>query len=233
LDAPRGGALSAKTKSSVSLSKYLKENADLFEFKENPPASLIKWIKKIAASDKIEISDDNANFILSRTEPKMYPLKNELDKLINYAKCENRNTITKEDIELLISKKIEIEAFELTNAILDKKYGKAIESLNKLKNLKEEPVNVLGQIARYFYDLLLINMAVTSGSTDSFAVSKKTGVHEYKVKLTVNALRRYKNPAEFINKSLELCRQCDVRLKSTQLPDYGLIENLLFNIAEL
>jgi len=220
-------------KSGASLTAFLKENANLFEFKENPPASLIKWLKKIAASENTEISDENAEYILNRTEMKMYPLKNELDKLINFAKSENRNIITREDIELLISKKTDMEAFELTNAILDKKYSKAIESLEKLRSLKEEPVVILGQIARHFSDLLPINTAANSGVTDSFAISKKTGIHEYKVKLTVNALRRHKSPGEFINKSLDLCRECDVRLKSTQLPDYNLLENLLFNIAQI
>jgi len=226
-------SLQKRAKENLSLAKFLKENANLFEFKENPPASLIKWLKKIAASEKIEISDENAGYILNRTEPMMYPLKNELDKLINYAKSENRNIISRDDIELLISKKTEMEAFELTNAILDKKYGKAIETLNKLKYLKEEPVAILGQIARYFYDLMSVNMAVSSGIGDNYAISKKTGLHEYKIKLTVNALRRYQNPSDFINKSLSLCRDCDVKLKSTQIPDFGLIENLLFNIAEL
>ena len=222
----------AAKKSGLSLTGFLKENAELFEFKENPLASLIKWIKKIAASENMEISEENAVYILNRTEMKMYPLKNELDKLIRFAQAENRNAISKEDIDLLISKKTEMEAFELTNAILDKKYAKAVESLEKLKNFKEEPVVILGQIARYFCDLLPVNAAM-AGSSDSFSIAKKTGIHEYKVRLTVNALKRYKNPADFINKSLDLCRECDVRLKSTQLPDYDLLENLLFNIASL
>ena len=223
---------SGARKSGLSLSGFLKESADLFEFKENPPASLIKWIKKIAASENMQISDENAEYILNRSEMKMYPLKNELDKLIRFAQAENRGVISKEDIELLVSKKTEMEAFELTNAILEKKYAKAVESLEKLKTLKEEPVVILGQIARYFCDLLPINAAMASMS-DSYSISKKTGIHEYKVKLTVNSLRRYKNPGEFINKSLILCRECDVKIKSTQLPDYGLLENLLFNIAGL
>ena len=218
-------------KKTQSLTKFLKENANLFEFKENPPASLIKWLKKIAAADKIELSDENAGYILNRTEMKMYPLKNEMDKLICYARAENRGEILKDDIELLVARKIDMEAFELTNAILDKKYGKAIETLDKLKNLKEEPFNILGQIARYFGDLMAVNTAVSSGLTDNFTISKKTGIHEYKVKLTLNSLRKYKNPKEFINKSLDLCRECDVKIKSTPLDNYGLLENLLFSIA--
>ena len=227
----------AARRQGASLSGFLKESADLFEFKENPPASLVKWLKKIAASENVELSDENAEYILNRTEMKMYPLKNELDKLICFARSENRNVISKEDIELLISKKMEMEAFELTNAILEKKYAKAVESLEKLKTLKEEPVVILGQIARYFCDLLPVNAAMNAGSpsdiSDSFSIAKRTGIHEYKVRLTVNSLRKYKNPADFINKSLNLCRECDIRLKSTQLPDYDLLENLLFNIAGL
>jgi len=217
----------------LSLTAFLKENADLFEFKENPPASLIKWLRKIAASENTELSGENAEYILNRTENKMYPLKNELDKLIRFTQAENRSEITREDIELLVPRKIELEAFELTNAILDKKYGKAIESLEKLRSLKEEPAVILGQIARHFCDLLPINTALSSGTSDSFAVSQKTGIHEYKARLTINALKRHTDPADFIKRSLELCRDCDVKVKSTPLPDYTLIENLLFNISNI
>jgi len=225
-------ALPKKPKESLSLTAFLKENAELFEFKENPPASLIKWLKKIAASENVELSDENAGYILNRTEMKMYPLKNELDKLVRYAKSGGRNIISRGDIELLVTVKTEMEAFELTNAILDKKYGKAVASLEKLQNLKEEPVVILGQIARHFGDLLAVD-AAAAGATDSYAVAKKTGIHEYKVRLVLNSLKKYKNPAGFIYKSLDLCRECDVKLKSTALPEYALIENLLIEIAGL
>ena len=150
-----------------------------------------------------------------------------------YAKAENRGEITKGDVELLLPKKIEMEAFELTNAILDKKYGKALGSLKKLKDQKEEPVAVAGQIAKYFMDLLAVHMAASSGDFDYFSISKKTGIHEYKVKLTLGSLKRYGNPAGFIDKALDLCRDCDKKLKSTALDDFGLIENLLCGIAGL
>ena len=220
-------------KNGKSLVGFLKENAELFEFKENSPSSMAKWIKKICASENIEISDDNAEYILGRTEMKMYPLKNELDKLICFAKSENRKTISRNDIDILIAKKIDMEAFELTNAVLDRKYDKAFESLEKFKYFKEEPVNILGQLSRYFSDLMPVNIAMSSGISDNIAISKKTGIHEYKVKLTMQALKKYKNPSEFINKSLNLCRECDVKLKSTLLPDYDLLENLIFSISQL
>ncbi|MCL2095706.1 MAG: DNA polymerase III subunit delta [Oscillospiraceae bacterium] len=220
-------------KSGLSLTKYLKENADLFEFKQNPPASLIKWLIKIAASENIVLSPENAGYILTKTENKMYNLKNELDKLIRYSLGNNRNIIEKKDIDLLIMQKTELEAFELTNAILEKKYAKAIESLEKLKDSREEPVVILGQISRHFCDLVPVNLALASGISDSYAINKRTGIHEYKIKLILNSLKKYGNPGEFINKSLELCRDCDVKLKSTSLDNYSLLENLLFNISVL
>jgi DNA polymerase-3 subunit delta len=223
----------AGKKSGPNLTGFLKENADLFEFKINPPSSLVKWIIKIAASEQTEISEENAGYILERCEPLMYPLKSELDKLIRYSKAENRSVIQKEDIDLFVSKKIEMEAFELTNAILEKKYGKAIESLDKLKNLKEEPIAISGQIAKYFCDLLAAYMAASSGSFDYSSISKKTGIHEYKIKLALGSLKRYAEPARFIDSSLNFCRECDKKLKSTSLDDFGLLKNLLCDIARL
>lgn len=231
--APDKPEKSAGKKSGPGLTAFLKENAEVFEFKINQRASLIKWMIKIAASEQMGISEENAGYILERCEPFMYPLKSELDKLIRYAKAEGRSAIQKDDVELLVPKKVEIEAFELTNAILDKKYGKALESLDKLKNLKEEPVAVMGQIAKYFCDLLAAHMAASSGSFDYSSISKRTGIHEYKVKLALGSLKKYADPARFIDKSLDLCRECDKNLKSTSLDDFGLLENLLCDIAGL
>jgi len=216
-------------KKEKSLSGFLKENAELFEFKINNKAQLIRWIKNICKSENTEISDECAEHILSRGEVRMYPLKHDLDKLIRYAQIYD-GAITREHIDKLMPKKTELEAFELTNAILDKNYNKAFESLEKLKYFKEEPVLVLGQISRYFCDLLPVNLA---GGSDNVAIARKTGMHEYKVKLNINALRKYKDPEKFINNALDLCRDCDIKLKSTQLPDYNLLENLIFNLAQL
>ena len=219
-----------KGRKEKNLSDFLKENADLFEFKINAPAQLVRWIKNICKSENTEISDGCAEYILSRGETRMYPLKNDIDKLIRYTQAKGAFLITREDIDNLLPKKTELEAFELTNAILEKNYNKAFESLEKLKYFKEEPVFVLAQIARYFCDLLPVNLA---GGTDNVMIARKTGIHEYKVKLNLNALKKFKEPDKFIKDALNLCRECDIKLKSTQMPEYNLLENLIFNIAQL
>ena len=218
------------TKKEKSLSGFLKENAELFEFKINAPAQLVRWIKNICKSENTEISDECAEYMLSRGETRMYPLKHDLDKLIRYAQSKGTQVISREDIDNMMPKKTELEAFELTNAILEKNYNKAFESLEKLKYFKEEPVLVLGQVSRYFCDLLPVNLA---GGSDNVIIARKTGIHEYKVRLNLNALRKYKEPDKFIKNALDLCRDCDIKLKSTQLPEYNLLENLIFNIAQL
>jgi DNA polymerase III delta subunit len=63
------------SKKNQNLSEFLKENAELFEFKINAPAQLVRWIKNICKSEDTEISDDCAGYILSRGEVRMYPLR--------------------------------------------------------------------------------------------------------------------------------------------------------------
>ena len=220
-----------KTLEDKNMLKFLNENAEMFEFKINTPARLVRWIKNICAAENVEISDDCAEYILNRGERRMYPLRNDLDKLTAYAKSKGANVITRGDIDELMPMKTELEAFELTNAILAKDYAKALESLKKLEHFKEEPVIVLGQISRHFCDWFLISSA-SGGSSDSMTVSKRTGIHEYRVKLSLNALRKYKDSDRFIKTALNLCRDCDIKLKSTSIPNYNLIENLIFNIAQ-
>ncbi|MCL2099182.1 MAG: hypothetical protein FWH24_01940 [Oscillospiraceae bacterium] len=214
-----------------NLSEFLKQNAELFEFKINSAPQLTRWLKNICKTENTELSDDCAGYILARGELRMYPLKHDTDKLIRYA--QSRGTpavIMREDIDLLLPKKTELEAFELTNAVLGKNYGKAFQCLEKLKYFKEEPVFVLGQISRYFCDLLPVILA---GGSDNVLISRQTGIHEYKVKLILGALRKHGEPDKFIRDALELCRECDIKLKSTALPGYNMLENLIFNIAQL
>ena len=235
--APKKPARTAKKSKAdvpdVELVDFLRENGILCEFKENTKQSLIKWIKKIAASENLDISDANASYILSRAGNRMYPVRNELDKLIAYVKAENRSEIGEKDIALLVEDKFasEIEAFELSNSITGRNYAKAIEILEKHKNQKDEPVVVLGQIARHFCDMLSVNLALSDGIADRTSIAKKTGMHEYKVKLIMDGIRAYKNPAQTIAYALDLCRTCDIRLKSTSLPPYQMLENLIYSLA--
>ena len=219
--------------SDADLVEFLKENGTLCEFKENTKQSLVKWIKKITASENLDISDANASYILSRAGNKMYPLRGELDKLAAYVKAENRSEIGEKDIELLVADKFasEIEAFGLSNSISGRNYAKAAEILQKHKNQKDEPVVVLGQIARHFCDMLAVNLALSGGISDRAAIAKKTGFHEYKVKLIIDGLRGYKNPAKAISHALNLCRTCDIRLKSTSIPSYQILENLIYTLS--
>ena len=229
---PQKKSKKANSEANTDLLYFLKENGILCEFKENTKQSLIRWIKKIAASENLDISDANASYILNRAGNKMYPLRNELEKLCAYAKTENRREISEKDIELLVADKFasEIEAFELSNTISAKNYTKAIEILKKHKDQKDEPVVILGQISRHFCDMLAVSLALSDGISDRAAISKKTGFHEYKVKLIIDALRAYKNPAKAISQALELCRTCDIRLKSTSLPEYQILENLIYSL---
>ena len=217
----------------IELIDFLKENGILCEFKENTKQSLIRWIKKISASENLDISDANASYILSRAGNKMYSVRNELDKLFAYVKAENRKEIIEKDIELLVMDKFasEIEAFGLSNSISSGNYAKAMEILEKHKNQKDEPVIILGQISRHFCDMLSVSLALSGGLSDRAVIAKKTGFHEYKVKLIMDALRAYKNPSQRISRALDLCRKCDIQLKSTSIPEYQVIENLIYSLS--
>lgn len=204
------------------------------EFALNDTDSLAKWLKKIFSASKIEISAQNITYMLSFGARDMYGLKNEADKLINYKLYRAEPEISKTDIDLIVCKTNELQAFELANAILDGKFEKAVLILKKLEFLREEPVTVVSQIGRVFCDLKVLAEVKDSCYSDPKLIAKQIKMHEYRIKLYLAALAKTnRTNAGFIVKAIELAAECDIVLKSLYADGYIIIYNLIYNLWTL
>lgn len=215
----------------------LKTSANLFtvEFALNDLESLAKWLKKIFSASKIEISPQNINYMLSFGARDMYGLKNEADKLINYKLYQNTDgaerEVSKAEIDLIVCKTNELQAFELANAVLDGKFDKAVLILKKLEFLREEPVTIVSQIGRVFCDLKVLAEIKDAYYSDPKLIAKQIRMHEYKIKLYLAALGRNKRGNEnFLVNAVELAAQCDIVLKSLYADGYIILYNLIYNL---
>lgn len=109
------------------------------EFAYLSEADLVTWVIKQCLDAKKRISKDNALYLVTRCDPGINNIKNELDKLLNY--CDEE--IYKSDIDRVAAKSLQVITFELSDAIMAGKTEKALSVLSDLKTVKENAFTIL------------------------------------------------------------------------------------------
>ena len=107
----------------MDLYKTVEKNAVMIETKELKPVEIKNRLKRICAMYKVQISDQNLNYLIETAGTSMQDLMNEIRKLIEYA-GEN-GEIQKEDIDKLTIKEIQAIIFDLTDYLGTKNTEKA------------------------------------------------------------------------------------------------------------
>lgn len=219
-------SLSLDVKKSTKLKKIcdiIGKNGAICNFGWKEKQSLKKMLSDRCARRNISISPTVCEKIIEVCGPSLSVLSNELDKLIFYV-GEN-GEITKETVSLLCTESVQNTAFDLSNAILLRQYGKAFSILDNLFYLRVEPMMILGALNMSFLDLYRLKAAqISLKSTDEVA---KDFHYRSKYRLT----KLYQNVSQF---SIEQIRGCirslektDRLLKSSRADSRILLEQML------
>ena len=94
-------------------------------FYEDTPQTLLSIAKKILAENKINLSSENLNLIIERSQCDRICLKNELEKIINF--CQNNKKLNSEDILRLTNLSENYSAVELVDNCLSRNKKKNFE----------------------------------------------------------------------------------------------------------
>ena len=108
------------------LFKYLKSKAECREFKSLDKPQLKKWIKDFIDKQKGSIDNSALERLVEWVGNDLWRLSNELNKLLAY-----NSTIRLEGIELFIKPEIDLNIFEMVDAIGYKNKSKALKLFNQ------------------------------------------------------------------------------------------------------
>ena len=142
----------------MDLYKTVEKNAVIIETKELKPIEIKNRLKRICAMYKVQISDQNLNYLIETAGTSMQDLINEIRKLIEYA-GEN-GEIKKEDIDKLTIKDIQAIIFDLTDYLGTKNTEKALEVLNNLIYNKEPLQKIIITLYNHFRKIYLTKLAL-------------------------------------------------------------------------
>lgn len=126
------------------IDKRLGRYAEIQEFNHPTEKEITVWIRQYIQVKKKSISIQDAGYLADILENNLTGIVQELEKLITFAG--SRNTITKRDIEVIISENKIRDSFTLTGAIQNKDTSGAIKIINELLNQGNSVQQIIGSV---------------------------------------------------------------------------------------
>jgi len=175
----------------------------------------LKKSNKTINKDACECLCDYCNCDLAK-------ITNELTKCVSY--IGDREVITTDDVKLLVSKSVEFQIFELTEALAKKNTAKVYEILGVLKTKKDEYRGLLALIYKHFRRLFMVSIA----SENKAELSKMLGVHEYAITKSQEQARLFtKKQLKEIN---DICHKLDFDMKQSNMTPENAIDYIILKI---
>lgn len=184
---------------------------------------LIKLVEKGAASRGCSISPSNARYILTLIGDDMTVIINELDKICAYKKD---GEILREHIDAVIVKTVQARVFDLAKALTSGNCDLAMEILDTLIAMKEEPINILGALITPYVDMYRAKVYVSGGLRAEDA-GKDFNYRNKEFRLTNAARTASKYSVTQLRTFLDVLNDADRLLKSSSLSGRLILEQTI------
>lgn len=212
----------------IKLWQNVLKSFEIVEFAPAPQKELEGWIKRRFAAKQKDIDSQTCEYLTFSCGNLMTRLSGEIDKIASGAKGGN---ITREDIDLLGSRVLDAQIFELTNCVSEANHQKAIAILRDLISLKFEPVVLTGAIGKQIQKLYCAKMADKNGMGEEYLMRLFAMRSQYPATLLFRASQKRSLP--WLRQAVLLCAETDIQIKSNISDSGRTLELLLLRIANL
>ncbi len=168
--------------------------------------------KHLIESANIKIEEKAMNILFERCINDICKLEREIAKLALYNQPIDVNLIQK-----FVSKPLEDDVFELSNALLSKNHKKIMQVYNDLKLLKIEPVYLISLLANQFRLMLQVSILRKQNDKEE-NIAEILNVHPYRIKLAIKNTQNY-SLQDLKNSLIELS-DLDSKIKTGELDRY-------------
>jgi len=195
---------------------FIKENGQIFEFLNIEKDEWPIYIRKYFKNKNVEITSEAVNELANRVDGDLSKFINEAEKL-----CLYKNSITLTDVALMVSKPLEDDAFQMSNALFRGENGVAISIYRDLKLLGQKFVDALIPMLASQFRFISQVCFLDSKGLEKDEIASELGVSPVRVKI---ALKNSKNISrKQIANALDKLYNLDLQIKSGQIDrSYGL-----------
>lgn len=203
--------------------KTLRKTVNFFEIGKLDHHQLLKTTHQAIKARQCVIDDDALELFLSRMPNDLLEISQEVNKICLYTKH-----ITKETIDVMVSKQIEENVFELTKAILNKETGKSIQIYKDLMMNNEEPIKLIVLIANSLRLLYQVKLLDRKGYNDQ-EIAKLLSLNPYRLKYIRQDGKDYE--LKELLQRLDDLSKLDVDIKTGKIDRFKGLELFLIRIG--
>ncbi|MGD9676790.1 MAG: DNA polymerase III subunit delta [Vulcanibacillus sp.] len=208
--------------------KLIKEKGNIKEFLPLSNMVLVEWVKKKAAIESANMSEEAAQLLISIVGQELQLLSLEINKMAIYVG--KNGLIDNNVVNLLTSRALEKNIFSLIESVADLKIEKAFQIFYDLLKNKEEPIKILALFARQFRIIMKTKELHRIGYSEK-QISSQLILHPYVTKIAVKQSEKFNE--EQLRKILMRLAEIDYEIKSGQMDKILAIEMFMFFLRGL
>ena len=190
------------------------------------PAVLGKWAEKHFASDGLSVAPNALSYLIDTSGPDMYSLSGEIEKISCYAHAKGMTEVDRNTVAAICSENGELDAFALSNAVVSGNREGALAAIRECREKKMSPVSVIARMTSEFNNMMFVSAYMKNGMLKG-EISKKLGIHEFRVGKYMEAVRDVETSA--VRTVIERCVEVDTALKSSS-GGFDLLERFVCTI---
>lgn len=178
----------------------------IYQFNILKDYEVVKFIEDEFKRLKYKVDISTINYFHDFVGDNLGIIKSEIDKLTLY---KEDNIINKEDIDSITSRSIEINIFDLIDAVVNKDLDKSLKIYDDFILMNEEEIKLISMLGDQFRLIYQVKTMYQFGYTESDII-KELGVHPYRIKLARQSLITLGEAKEYLLKLYDL----DVEIKT-------------------
>lgn len=213
-------------KRSRKLYDAISKNATVVEFPRQGLRELVPWIIRHFKPYGKTISTQLCQYLIEITGGTMAALSGEIDKIASYAVCDE---IRKSDIDAVVEPVLDAVVFDMTDALGEGNYDLALEKLQKLFKMQQEPIAILGAVGAHLRRLSAARVLMDHGKGGD-ELMQVCGMKDYPARKTMAAAKHFST--NFCRRAAELVVDTDQKLKTSFNDPNRLMELLLLQLAQ-
>ena len=201
-------------------------NANIVEFARQDQRDLIAWVTRHFAAEGKRISTELCAYLIDITGGTMTALSGEIEKICAYSGAAE---IRKSDIDTVTEPVLDAVVFQMTDQISDGRYDQAMEKLQQLLKMQQEPLAILGAVGGHFRRLSTARTLLDHGK-NATDLQKLCGIPDYPARKTMETARRFR--PEFCRCAANMVLETDYRMKTSFDDSQRLLELLILRLAQ-
>ena len=171
------------------------------------------------------ITQDGLDELVNRCGDDVSKFTNEANKL-----CLYKDNLTIDDVKLMVSSRLEVNTFNIADALISNKISKALKIYNDLRINKQEPVMLISAVNSQFRFMLEVKHLLKQNYSTS-QIIEELNCHPYKLDKTIKSTITI--TYEEILNIVDYLYNLDLKIKSMETDPYFGFELFLINFNNI